>query len=250
MMSKMEKMPFCNEAQISLHGFSVWSGDRWLIKDVSGFLPAGAWCVLLGRNGSGKSTLLRALAGVLQRPWHVEGEFCAGPERSVPAHRPLCAWVGQSLVASEDMSVEEFLKSADRLSTRGRITSSENWAECEEVFGLKELNALKLSTLSGGQWQRVRLAQGLASDAPLILLDEPDTFLDARWRWGLWNVLQRRRSSGSTVMTALHRYPDVKAFASHWWGLESGQLVFEESRPDVFPSHFVEKLFLEKSLTR
>ena len=237
------------QPHISLQGFSVWSGDRWLIKDVTADLPSGAWCVLLGPNGSGKTTLLKALAGVLQRPWHVEGDlqWAAG---SPPDHPRRCAWVGQSLHASEDMAVSEFMAFTERLSVRGRVRSPARRTECEEAFGLKELCHLRLSTLSGGQWQRVRLAQGLSTDASLILLDEPDSFLDARWRWGLWNLLERRRRSGATVNTALHRFLDVRALASHWWGLDAGALVFNESRSDVFPSHFVQKLFLEKSLTR
>jgi iron complex transport system ATP-binding protein len=237
------------QPQISLQGFSVWSGDRWLVKDVSADLPSGAWCVLLGPNGSGKTTLLKALAGVLPRPWHIEGDFQRAAKS--PQNRPAAlAWVGQSLHASEDMAVSEFVATSGHLFASGRATSPARLNECAEAFGLKELLDLRLSTLSGGQWQRVRLAQGLSRDADLILLDEPDSFLDARWRWGLWNLLERRRSSGATVITALHRFVDVRAWASHWWGLDDGALVFNESRQGVFPSHFVQKLFLEKSLTR
>ena len=233
------------------HHLSLWSAERWILENVSFDLFQGAFCVLLGCNGAGKSSLLRVLAGVLPPSWRVVGRCEILSEVPCNSGEMLSrgvSWLGQHQHVSEDMTVQEYLS----LSGRSVLLpyDDEFSARCRADFAVGSLLGHRLSALSGGQWQRVRLAQALSSRAKLILLDEPDAALDERWRRVLWRVLLERRQAGAAVVVALHRHLEVQGFVSNWIGLEEGRLVFSEDRPGVYPRAFVERLFLEKSLTR
>ena len=241
------------EPFVELRNYSLWSGSQWVLRNVSLSVAPGSFCVLLGANGAGKSSLLRALSGVLQSPWEEYGHLqaCMGgvTSRDISHRSQTLSWLPQCLHFSDDMSVREFLwlRGGEAGFSAG---SNQRVLAAAEEFGVQSLFDQRLSALSGGQWQRVRLARSLGRDAQLFLLDEPDTALDAAWRRVLWHALSQRQSRGATLILALHRFGEIREFASAWFGLENGALVFAENGRDVFPWACVERLFLDKDLTR
>jgi ABC-type Mn2+/Zn2+ transport system ATPase subunit len=241
------------EPVLSLQNYSLWSGSQWILRNVSLRVAPGTFCVLLGANGAGKSSLLRAFAGVLQPPWEHYGQFQKRlPAATIAAPIDECcalSWLSQSLSFSDDMTVREFLW-LHQANGDTPVASSPAVAASAEEFGVQALFDRRLSALSGGQWQRVRLARALGREAALYLLDEPDTALDAAWRRVLWKALLQRQSRGATLVLALHRFGEVSDFVNSWFGLEQGALVFAQENPGFFPEAFVERLFLEKGLTR
>lgn len=228
-----------------LQGLSIWSGSDWVVEGVDFRIPSGAFCVVLGANGAGKSTLLAALSGVLTQPWAIARR---GVFQSTCGHLSNTngvVWLGQKLTCAEDMSVREFLHLPDGKDTRP-ILHRRSWS----LFGADELMNHRLSALSGGQWQRVRLARALAFEGDVLLFDEPDTALDVRWRHVLWSTLRERASRGATIVLALHHFAEVRESATHWVGLARGRQVFCELASNGFPQAYVDSLFSEKSLTR
>lgn len=212
---------------------NVWKSGRWLLRDVCCDFPSGSIAVLAGRNGSGKTTFLRSLAGLLLPAdgWQISGVVRAAGG---------IAYLGQHLPFNEDMTVSEFF----RLTRSG----GKEWIEMHSRFAIGDLERLQLSQLSGGQWQRIRLAQCLSNPAPLVLLDEPDSFLDRPWRGVLYDCLARRAARGDVVMVALHRPEEAHGIATHWLGFDSGSLMFCESGRDVYPDALLGRLFLVKRL--
>jgi len=245
------------QRRVFLRRFSVWRQPRWILTDLSAELYAGELCALVGPNGSGKSTLLRALAGVLQPPWQVSGELeIAFFERgavfqgAVELEMRKVSWVAQSLTPTDEMTVREFIWLSLAHSNKGRTKSPEVFEALPvlERFGVGPLLDTLISDLSGGQWQRVRLACGLALRAGVFLLDEPDTYLDERWREVLWSVLADLCAQGACIIVALHRFDDLQTRVDRWWGLAGGQLMFSHQELGVYPGALLERLFLGKGL--
>ncbi|NBX17030.1 MAG: ATP-binding cassette domain-containing protein [Proteobacteria bacterium] len=221
--------------------WNVWRGSHWIVRSVTLSLPMGSLLVVAGRNGSGKSTFLRSVAGLLssREGWRYSGD-CALCGHSQAKYNT-AAFMGQNLGTSDELTVGGFLKLQGSASGKAQ----------QHLIGRLELQSLmsvRLSELSGGEWQRVRLARCLMKDSRVLLLDEPDAALDDSWRTVLWDLLAARRSLGHLIVVVLHRPLEALGAATHWAGFERGQLMFCESDRRVFPEALMNRLFLGKTL--
>lgn len=162
--------------KITLEHISKRFQRHWIFKEVNySFAAPGAYA-LLGPNGCGKSTLLRIIAG-MQSPSKGKVHFYASDENKIPATSvfsrvSFCA-PGQELV--EELTLREFFEFHFSFKqplpglTIGKII---------ELCGLKDVAGKPIGDFSSGMKQRVKLAQAIFSDTPLLLLDEPCTNLD------------------------------------------------------------------------
>jgi ABC-type Mn2+/Zn2+ transport system ATPase subunit len=187
------------------HGLEVRFGSAVALTDVTLDVPYGATVAVLGPNGSGKSTLFGAAVGLL-RP--AAGTIGTG-DRGV-------AWLPQSLELepSFPLTVRDVV-AMGRWGKRGwlRRLNSEDEASIEaamDALGLQDVRSHPLSTLSGGLRQRTLLAQTIAQDAGLVLLDEPLTGVDRPTAERINSLIPRWRDDGRTVMVATH---DLEAAA-------------------------------------
>lgn len=175
-------------------------------------VEAGEALVLTGPNGSGKSSLLRLMAGLI-RPaagtlaWG--GVDVAGdPE----AHRGRLHYVGHADAVKPALTVAENLNfwamyrgSADEASVRA--------ASALDAFGIGPLADVPGRYLSAGQKRRVALARLLAAPAPLWLLDEPKTALDADASRRVDAAIARHRDNGGMVVVSMHGGPSPERAA-------------------------------------
>lgn len=254
-------------ARISIADWNVWKNHAWILRQVSLEIPSGSFCVLAGRNGSGKSTFLRSVAGLVleSEGWQTSGQCQfilpdGNCSHTVFDRRRHVAYLAQQLSPVEDFSVSEFLSLAFEENLRLTLgpsmanfeTSLKVWQSRRDLvfqtFGIPKLYNVTLSQLSGGQWQRVRLAECLAKPASIFILDEPDAFLDAMWRGILFDILSDFKENGSTLLVSLHRPHEAADFATQWLGFESGEMMFNESQEANFPAALLKRLFLGKTL--
>lgn len=166
---------------------------------------------LVGPNGSGKSTLLHAIAGLLptgRDVLRVFGESAGAVRRRVayvlqaqhaPAHMPVTVREIVALGRAAERGAFRRLGRADRTIVDGAI----------DRVGLGALASRHLGDLSGGERQRSFVAQGLAQDAQLLLLDEPTAGLDLESSEQIRAVLLEERSAGRTVVVATHDLGDA-----------------------------------------
>jgi len=151
------------------------------IKGISLDIKDGEFMVLLGPSGCGKTTLLRCIAGLEHLD---DGRITIG-DRDVtdlaPRHRGI-AMVFQSYAVFPHMTVEDNIGFGLRMHRRPKAEIMRRVAEGAELLGLTSLLARYPAQLSGGQRQRVAVARALVMDAPVLLMDEPLSNLDALLR--------------------------------------------------------------------
>ena len=184
---------------------TLWRGHSLLFEHLSFSVQAGAALFLRGPNGVGKTSLLRVLCG-LTRP--EEGEISWQGQRQQDALRGLVAYSGHQPGLSVDLTVRQNLTFYAQLS-RGKV----NWQSLLAALGLERRADLAVRHLSAGQKRRAAMARVLMSGAPVWLLDEPFTNLDATGRRLIADHIGAHLASGGLAVVAAHddmRLPDPR----------------------------------------
>ena len=211
-----------------MQSFSVYYGKRRALGGLSGEFPSGAMTFILGPNGSGKSTLLRALGGAL--PY--EGAlFLGGREgRSLSAAERgrMVGVVSQSPPPDFPFTVEEVV-AMGRLPHRRFFAPFDPLAagaveRAARAMGLEDLLERPLPTLSGGERQRAMVAQAIAQEPEIFLLDEPSSALDPGHALALFKFFRSQASGGKTVIAAVHDINLAAEFGDFVWILDKGCL--------------------------
>jgi manganese transport system ATP-binding protein len=203
-------------------------GARPVLADATFEVPAGTVTALIGPNGAGKSTVLHAVAGLLAP---------RSGSLQVPAlaRRGGVAYVLQATRANEHLpiTVRETVTMGRYASAGllGRLGRDDRRAvdTALDALEIADLAASPLRDLSGGQRQRAFVAQGLAQQADVLLLDEPITGLDLVSRQRIIEAIAAERSAGRTVVVSTHDLGDAAA-ADHLL-LLAGRVV-ASGRPD------------------
>ena len=233
---------------------SIGYGTRTLLSDVTLTLEGGQLVALLGRNGTGKSTLLRALAGL---------EPCRTGEVGLDG-RPLSTLdAGErsrrvSLVTTEKVAVPHLrvhelvaMGRAPYTNWVGRLSATDEAAIARalELTGMSAYASRPTDSLSDGESQRVMIARALAQDTPLVLLDEPTSFLDLPNRYDLCLLLKRLATeSGKLIVFSTHEL-DIALSVCHTVMLIDNPRVHCLPTPEMVSAGHIERLFHSPSVS-
>lgn len=184
---------------VRLDGVTQQFDGRAVLRDVSLRVGSSDCLILRGPNGGGKTTLLRLIAGLL-RP-------TAGSVTRDAALRIGYLPQARSIDRQFPITVAQVVGSglAGRMSVwrRAGRDEREHVRRTLERFRLSDLADRSISTLSGGQWQRTLLARAIVGRPGLLLLDEPDTYLDAAAKDELYAFIDQA-ARHSAVVVASH----------------------------------------------
>ncbi|HEX9936770.1 MAG TPA: ABC transporter ATP-binding protein [Longimicrobium sp.] len=205
---------------IRCRGLHKRFGETVAVKALDLDVRRGECFGLLGPNGAGKTTTIEILEGLTPRDggeveilgmrWEHDGD-------RIRAH------LGVQLQESEftDRStVEETIRLFRSFYPRG-------WS-VDELIGfvqLDEKRATQVRNLSGGQRQRLSVACALAGSPDILFLDEPTTGLDPQSRRQLWDVCERFREQGGTILLTTHFMDEAQALSDHIAILDHGQII-------------------------
>lgn len=232
---------------ISAESISVNAKNRCILNRVNTAIFAGQWTAIVGPNGAGKSTLLRALAG-LQPLAHGQVQLLGQPLAQWPrkAQARQLAWLGQGEAAPADLSSYE-------VAMLGRLPY-QNWlaapSAADHAAVAQALQATQawdwrdrpLGELSGGERQRVLLARALATQAPVLLMDEPLANLDPPHQSDWMATVRRHAAQGGTVVSVLHEL-GVALQSDCLIILQAGQLVHHGPSDDAVTHAALEAVF-------
>lgn len=187
-------------------------------------LPKGSWTGLIGPNGSGKSSMLGAMAGLRT---HTGSVLLADGRR--PSARDL-ALVPQNPVLPEGMNVTEYVLAgrAAHLSWFGRESARDRRIAVDVLrrLDLAGFAARPVTSLSGGEAQRVVVARALAQQARILLLDEPTSALDLGHQNEVLELVDHLRlADGLTVLAAMHDLTSAARFADGLVLMDAGTVV-------------------------
>lgn len=229
-------------------GVTVRRGARVVVRDASLTVARGGWLALVGPNGAGKSSLLLALAGLLP----AEGTLSvAGLDPTRASRRDLAravALMPQQPVLPEAVTVRELvtLGRAPYLRPLRGETATDRDAVRRALtrLGLRGLEDRFVTSLSGGELQRVVLARALAQEPQVLLLDEPTSALDLGHQQTVLELVDDlRRRDGLTVVAAMHDLTLAAQYSTRLALLDDGRVVADDVAGEVLTAERVRDVY-------
>ncbi|HEY8481789.1 MAG TPA: ABC transporter ATP-binding protein [Spirillospora sp.] len=230
-------------------GLRLAYDDRVVVENLDLLVPPGRISAIIGANACGKSTLLRALARLLAPRGgtvHLDGRSIhTMPTRQVARRLGI---LPQSPVAPEGLTVVD-------LVGQGRAphqTWWRQWSSADEeavtaamrATGTLEYADRPVDELSGGQRQRAWIAMAVAQGTPILLLDEPTTYLDLAHQVDVLDlIVDLNRREGRTIVMVLHDLNQACRYADHLIVMKSGAIVAEGPPGEAVDAALVEDVF-------
>jgi iron complex transport system ATP-binding protein len=222
--------------------------ERTISENLFTSIPDGSFTVIVGPNACGKSTLLRALSRLLV-PSVGQVILDGRSMRDCPI-KEVARCLGllpQSSTAPEGITVAD-------LVARGRYPHQSflrQWSKADEEAVIAAMEATRVTDLSGrlvdelsgGQRQRVWIAMVLAQQTPILLLDEPTTFLDIAHQIELMDLLADLNAQGRTILAVLHDLNHACRYATHLIAMKDGAILAEGHPSTIVTQGLVEDVF-------
>jgi iron complex transport system ATP-binding protein len=195
---------------VEIENVSFAYGTEVILQNMTFSVEAGDFLAVAGPNGAGKSTLLGLVCGLL-RPQNgqirIDGEDIYSYSARALARK--VAVVRQEFVPAFDFTVTEVVAMARTpyMSAFGFESEGDRKiiSEALDITDTSRFASRPICQLSGGERQRVFIARALAQQSPILLLDEPTTFLDLKHQVGIYDLLKEaQRQTGKTIIVVTH----------------------------------------------
>lgn len=233
---------------LSAASLSLGYAGEPIITNLDVSIPDHSFTVIIGPNGCGKSTLLKSLARMirpLQGHVSLHGEDIAMVRPKALARR--IGMLTQSPLAPAGLTVGD-------LVARGRNphqTLLRQWSVSDEEAvsaALAEVNMTEhahrfVDELSGGQRQRAWIAMALAQDTPVLLLDEPTTYLDVAHQLDVLDLCSQLHAGGRTLVAVLHDLNLAARYATHVIAMREGRIVATGSPTETITPELLHAVF-------
>ena len=216
--------------ELTAQDVSFRRANHWIIQQANFTVPSAAITALLGINGVGKTTLLKLLAGLWQptygKIWLNQQSLSTFSPRTLATH---LSFVAHNVPAPFAFTVQEAV-------WMGRYPYQSKWQAATEqdrqaVFtamqqtDILHLKSRDLTTLSNGERQRVWIARSLATEADMILLDEPTANLDIAHSLEIMQLCQNLVQQGKTVVFSTHDLNLAAHYSQNLYVLQRGKVV-------------------------
>jgi len=214
-------------------GITVVRGSRPIVDNAELTLNAGELTILAGPNGAGKTTLARAMAGVMAAEGSVAFDGINLRDMKPRARARAMSYLPQGHEFHWPMRVDSIVAlgrepHADpfsQTSVKDRIAIE----RAMEATAVGEFSSRLITTLSGGERARVAIARALATEASVLIADEPTTSLDERHQLIVMDLLQRIAHQGTAVLAIIHDLALAMRFADRVVVMNEGRVVANDT---------------------
>ncbi|HHX56709.1 MAG TPA: ABC transporter ATP-binding protein [Clostridiales bacterium] len=232
---------------IKLEELSFSYAGNEILDKINLEFETGKINTLIGTNGSGKTTLIKATSGIIE---NYRGRVVLNGKDIKTYSRKEVARIISVLPQSRntpEISVADFVEHG-RYPHLGysRIMSKDDMEivkKAMQVCGIYEFRNRRLTSLSGGEKQKVYIAMIIAQDADIMFLDEPTTYLDIKAQLDIIRIIKDINQSGKTIVLVLHDLILAMNISNCIGILEKGRLVFYGTPHDAYESGYITKLF-------
>lgn len=187
---------------ITIDEITIVRDGREIIYDYSEQIPAGSITVIIGPNGCGKSTLLAAIAGDIAPD---KGTITIDEVHPILTDAHTLAGIRAMAVQNQSFTLG--------FTVQEIVEMGGDSTDVLQALGLTEISDRLVTTLSGGESQRVAIAQAIAQKTPVLLLDEPLAAQDPSSRKKIIALLQQLADNGTTVVVVSHSTETELAWA-------------------------------------
>jgi len=208
-------------------------GDNHVLKGINLHVKRGTMLALLGPNGAGKTTTVRIMSTLLKFDGgsvKINGLDVAKKPDEV---RRIIGLTGQSAAVDEMLTGRENLIMMGRLY---RLTKKSAHARAEELlaeFDLVDAANRPLKAYSGGMRRRLDLAVSLIATPPIIFLDEPTTGLDPRSRIAMWDIINKLKAGGTTILLTTQYLEEADQLADRIVVIDGGKVIAEGTAKEL-----------------
>lgn len=221
--------------RLALENIAVSLGQRMIVENATARLKAGQFVALLGPNGAGKTTMLRAIAGLqplVRGAVRLDGVDIHSLSPAARARR--ISYLPQGHQTHWPLPVRDIValgRYAHGATDPRRLSAKDAEAVAAAMAraGVTDFAESPATALSGGEKARVSLARALATEAPVLLADEPTASLDPSYQLAVMEVLQGIARAGALVVAVTHDLDHALRFADRALVLASGRLVADAS---------------------
>jgi iron complex transport system ATP-binding protein len=237
-----------NPPILEVHELTLRCGEKTVVGNVSFSLQTGRILAILGPNGAGKSSLLKGILGLItpsSGSVHVFGQAIA--TRSAAERAKAIAYVPQQSALNLDLTVDAVVKMgrfAHRHEHGERKSSDASVIEQAMLqCDVHQLAQRRFLSLSGGERGRVLIARALATEAPLLLLDEPTHCLDVAHALDCLDNLRRLADQGKTIVLVTHDLNQLLGFADELLLMKAGEKLACGSPQELLEQRVIEEAF-------
>ena len=236
------------EFRLGADAVTVGYDRRIISRDLSVQIPDGSFTVIVGPNACGKSTLLRSLSRLITPTAGqvvLDGRSIASFKAKEVAQ--VLGLLPQTALAPDGITVADLVARGRHphqgLMRRWSVADEDAVLAAMAATGITDLSGRLVDELSGGQRQRVWVAMVLAQQTPLLLLDEPTTFLDIAHQIELMELFTDLNEQGSTLVAVLHDLNQAARYGTHLIAMKEGRIVAEGAPAEIVTAELVEEVF-------
>ncbi len=220
---------------LTLNGIYKNYGKKTVLSNISLQVSKGSCLGLVGPNGAGKSTLIKIIASIIQ---DYRGELRFSDSVRI-------GYVPQDISLEETVSAKDNLQFFGRLYGLSGKALNKRITEVLREIGLEKREKDKVQTFSGGMKRRLNIGCAILHEPDLIIMDEPTVGIDPQSRQHIFQMVDRFREAGKTIIYASHYMEEIERLCDEAAFIDHGKIVENGTIQQILQKHAVPSIFVK-----